>query len=413
MQSTAIIYPTPDPAVTAATIRLRKVIAFDNASRDVIDYAAGLMDADGKFQTDIISVSQAQKGVACLHFMYDNFGGQIVALPHKDGRNHQQAYEWQIFGDDLRAFARCIVGSLLLKKREALAIIDYETLPKLEKKAAREHLKSLKHIPHDPIPENIMPSDAYFGGFSDGEVMLDSHGQRSQHHTINQLHKPICDLFARRFGGNTCWSSANNIFVWSINTFAGSFLSTIAPFIVGKKAQVDLILAMKPGDGNDVHCKLRDLKSNIGFPTPKIDRHLAGHSSFVNPPKQLPMGVHPSNDKFIAILAHDKVQHNLGSFDTVAEASAMYDKYKHLVEAEKRGGPKVDLEFNARERKKNVPPPVGLVLPKGIYLTKSNTYQVRGARCGGKPVQLGTFKTLEEAMKAYQAHVDAKEAGGV
>jgi hypothetical protein len=405
------MWPIPDPAVIAQTIRESKVITFEDVSQDVVDYAAGLVDADGKVQTDIISVSQAQKGVACLHFMYDNFGGQVVALPHKDEENHQQSYEWQVFSNTRRAFARCIVNSLLLKKREAIAMIEYETLPKLAKKQARDDLKKLKHIEHDPISEEINPTDAYFAGFSDGEITLDVHGKNSQHHTISQSYRPICDAFERRFGGTIRWSiPPNSVFVWTIYTFADKFLKTIAPYIVGKKAQVDLILGMKIGQAADIHCALRELKGNIGPGlTPKIDRHLAGNGRvYVNPPKELPMGVHPShNGKFIALMKRGKEQYSLGSFDTVEAALAQYEKYKYLVEAEKRGGPKVDLAFNTVESKRNPPPPVGQVLPKGIYLTKSNTYQVRGRDGTKKPVQLGTHKTLEAAQAAYKAHVDA------
>ena len=409
------VWPIPDPKVIAETLRARRVETFDNTSQDVIDYAAGLIDADGKMQTDIISVSQAQKGVACLHFLYDNFGGQVVALSHNDNANHQQAYEWQIFSDSLRNFARRIVGSLLLKKREAIAVIDYEALPKLAKSKAREHIKSLKHIPHDPVPESVKPSDAYFGGFVDGEIKFDTHGKSSQHHTFDQSHRAICDVFERRFGGTTCWSASNNTFVWSIHTFARKFLESVAPYIVGKKAQVDLILNMKPGEAMKIHAELRKLKGNIGMETPKIDKYLAGNSrEFVNPPKQLPMGVHECKGKFQAIIKHNKKQYNLGIHDTIAAASAQYDEYKYLVEAEKRGGPKVDLNFNTRERKKNREPPEGQVLPKGIHMTKSNTYQVRGARNGGKPTQLGTYKNLvdaESALVRFRARSQATLVG--
>ena len=193
------------------------------------------------------------------------------------------------------------------------------------------------------------------------------------------------------------------------------FTSFVAPYIVGKKAQVDMILNMKPGEAMKIHAELRKLKGNIGMETPKIDKYLAGNSrEFVNPPKQLPMGVHECKGKFRAIIKHDKKQHYLGIHDTIAAASAQYEEYKYLVEAEKRGGPKVDLNFNTRERKKNREPPEGQVLPKGIYLTKSNTYQVRGPRNGGKPTQLGTYKNLvdaESALVRFRARLQAPLAG--
>ena len=413
--SGGLSWPVPDPAVVAQTVRPARVVSFDGVSQDVLDYAAGLVDADGELQIYSVAVSQAQKGVACLHFMHDHFGGRVVALPHKDGENHQQAYEWQIFGEGAPCeFARRIVGSLLLKKREALVLIEYGGLHKRAKAArdaACERIKALKHVPHDSVPESVKPTDAYFGGFVDGEGCLDTHGQTSQHHTISQSHRPICDVLERRFGGTTCWSAARRAYYWSIHTFADKFLKTIAPYVVGKRAQVHLILAMKPGEAMDVHCQLRELKGNIGRATPKIDRHLAGNGRvYVRPPKVLPMGVHNSNGgKFTAMLGHNSKSHQLGTFDTVEEALAQYEKHKVLVEASKRDGTVVDLEFNTRKRRKNPPPPAGQVLPLGIYPTAANTYQAR-YHGGGKVVQLGTHKTLELAVAARNAYLGVTSA---
>ena len=404
-------YPIPDPEVIAQTIRSKKVVLFTNLSQNIVDYAAGLIDADGEIQCDQISISQAQKGVECLHFMYDHFGGQVVALPHKDGENHQQAYEWSVFSDSLRLFAKTIVESLILKKREVIELIKYETLRKADRVASKNIIKQFKHVEHDPIPESVKPTDAYFAGFCDGEICFDCHGKTSQHHTISQSYRPICDVFERRFYGTTCWCGPpNNVFKWAIHTFADKFLKTIAPFIVGKKAQVELLLNMKPGEAADIHCKLRELKGNIGHVTTKIDRHLAGNGRvYVNPPKELPVGVHiaTTTGKYMAIIKHNLTQNCLGTYNTVEEAEAQYIKYKELVEAEKHGGPVVDLEFNTVERKKNPPPAPDLPpLPSGIYLTKSNTFQVRWRNKvkGEKVAQLGTYKTVEDAVTALEAY---------
>ena len=397
------------------TIRTRRVLpSFDGIPKEVIDYAAGLFDGDGETQIDQIAISQAQKGVTCLHFMYDHFGGQVVVLPIEDEENHQSAYEWQMFGDSMRSVLTLMKDSLLLKKREALLTINYLNMSKDEKDRARDQIKAFKKMEHDLIPETFMPSDAYFGGFSDAEIMLDVHGKTSQHHTFAQAHRHICDAFVRRFGGKIAYTKKRK-FSWSIYTFADKFLKTVAPFIVGKKAQVDMILAMKPGEAADIHCKLRELKGNIGFATTKIDRHLAGKGrKFVNPPKILPRGVHANvtetstgtTTKYLTLLKHKKVDHCLGSFDTVEEAEAQYEKYKRLVEEELRGGPDVDLTFNTREKKKVAPPPPDLVLPSNIFLTKANTFQVRGRAPKGekKPKQLGTFRTLDEAIAAKAAY---------
>lgn len=310
-----------------------------------------------------------------------------------------------MFGDAMRSFLALIHDRLLLKKREAALVIRYSHMTKEEKSEARVLIKKLKKTEHEPIPESFMPSDAYFGGFSDAEIMLDTHGKNSQHHTLSQAHRPICDLFVRRFGGKILYQEKRK-YSWTIYTFADKFLSAVAPYIVGKKAQVDMILAMKPGEAADIHCKLRELKGNIGFATTKIDRHLAGEGRvYVRPPKALPRGVHCSDKKYIALIKHQKVDYTLGIFETVEEAQAQYEKYKLLVEAEKRGGPKVDLEFNTRESKKVPPPAPDLKLPKCIYLTKANTFQVRWWSEPKKVKQLGTYRTLEEAVAAQNAYI--------
>ena len=335
--------------------------------------------------------------------MHDRFGGAIIALSHSGDENHQQAYEWHLKSYAAITFIRLIRDSLLLKKREADVYLEYHDGGKVDK-VLLERLSELKHVAHDDIPETVQPSIAYFGGFTDGEGCLDTHGKSQQHHGINQSWRPICDVFQRRFGGTICWSGPpNNVFKWSIHTFAADFLRDVAPYIVGKKAQVDLILNMKPGEAMDVHCKLRELKGNIGHATPKIDKWLAGERpEYTYEPKKLPRGVHEWNGKYKVMLRRDKVEYNLGSFATVEEAEAQYKKYKKMVDAEKRGGPKVDLEFNTRKNRllKLPPPPADFVRPKGVYVTKFNTYQVR-YHGGGKKVQLGTYKTVEEAQKAY------------
>ena len=80
---------------------------------------------------------------------------------------------------------------------------------------------------------------------------------------------------------------------------------------------------------------------------------------------------------------------------------------QNVIEEEKHGGPVVDLEFNTVERKKNPPPAPDLPpLPSGIYLTKSNTFQVRWRNKvkGEKVAQLGTYKTVEDAVTALEAY---------
>ena len=103
------------------------------------------------------------------------------------------------------------------------------------------------------------------------------------------------------------------------------------------------------------------------------------------------------NGKFAAIIAHEHKTYRLGNFDTMEGAYEQYMKYKTLLNAEKNGGAKVDLTFNARDKKKNPPPPIDEVLPENIILTKNNTYQI----IHNKKRIVGTFKTAEQASAAY------------
>ena len=399
--------------IVNATVRPLVDVDFSRAPREIIDYAAGLLDADGCIQVKSVSISQSQRGVACLHFIYDNFGGEIETLCHTGNANHQQAYEWRLRGPRALQFAVIVVDSLLLKKREAICFIEYKKTDTGARDILADRMRNMKHIEHDVVPADVKPTLAYFGGFMDGEGCFDTHGKSSQHHTTSQSWRPICDVFERRFGGTTSWSKEpNNVFKWTIHTFADEFVRSLAPFIVGKKEQIKLIMEMKPGEAMDVHCKLRELKGNIGHATPKIDAHLAGEGqTFVYGPKDLPRGVHPWNGKFIAKLRRNGTEFNLGSFETIELADAQYKKYKKLVEAEKRGGQKVDLSFNTRENRLMKLPPVdkSVVLPRGIYVTKFNSFQVRyhpGDK--RKPVQLGTHMTLELAKKAYADYAKSR-----
>lgn len=402
----------PDADTIAATVRAQvDRRGFAALPKDTLDYAAGLFDADGSVAPYTMSISQAQRGVACLHFVYDHFGGCIDPLQHDGKEEHQQAYEWRISGKAALEFAEAVIGALLLKKREVAAFIEYQrSSVREERDELAERMHILKHVEHDAIPASVTPSDAYFGGFTDGEGCFDTHGKSCQHHSITQSWRAICDVYERRWGGKIGWSKRKKAFTWTIHVFADEFLRAVAPYIVGKKAQVDLILAMKPGEAMDVHCKLRELKGNYTRATPKIDAYLAGDGpTFKFPAKQLPRGVHANADgKFTVMLRHKKVEYNLGTFATVEEAATQYRKYKGLVEAEKRGGPAVDLAFNTREQRllKLEPPPPGTVLPKGIYLTPFNTYQTRyHPGRGRKPVQLGTHRTLQAAIDAQARYV--------
>jgi len=288
-----------------------------------------------------------------------------------------------------------------------------------------KRLKELRNTAHDPIPDDVMPSVAYFAGFADGEITFDANGKNYQHHNITQKYRPILDLFQKRWGGRVNVSkktdTRNESYYWDIYTLADKFLEQIAPFIVGKREQVDLIQTMKPGEGQLVHAKLRDLKGNYTAPTVKIDNINNGNARVYKlPPKQLPRGVHriKSSGKYHALLRHDKVQYTLGSFDTAEDAKAKYDEVCEAVQKWKHGGPPVDLSVYTQKYKdqfKPKPPPPDTVLPLGVYLTAANTYQARyHIKVFDKKVhQLGTYRTIEEAVNARRAFEEKLREAGI
>ena len=387
----------------------------DCVSDDVMDYTAGLFDADGHIHSSTqVSICQSERGIKALHFVYEHFGGKIV-VQVKANELHQAAYNWILNGQPCMQFAHILKDRLILKKREMILLLEYFDAPIRSKSKIMKRIKELRHSPHDPIPEDVMPSNAYFAGFSDGEITLDANGKSYQHHNITQKYRPILDLFQKRWGGRVNVSkkseTRNESYYWDIYTFADKFLTSIAPYIVGKREQVELIINMKPGEGQLVHAKLHDMKGNVTVPTPKIDRINRGEGRVYKlPPKTLPRGVHliESSGKYRAMLRYEKQQYTLGMFDTAESAKAKYDEVCEAVLRWKCGGPPVDLAAYTKpvkDQSKPKPPPPGTILPKGVYLTAANTYQARyHINAFDKKIhQLGTYRTIEEAVNARRA----------
>lgn len=379
---------------------------FTHVSQDAIDYAAGLIDADGNV-SDVatrISITQSLRGIDCLYFMYDTFGGRIDL--HKEGNEqHQTSFTWVIAVPTYsNAFCKRIVDSLLLKKREVeLLLTYYESDDNFVRLGCKKMIREYHNTPHDDIPVHIKPSNAYFGGFMDGEGCLNAKGKNIQHHSFDQRHRPICDLFERNWFGKVSHIKPKDTYRWEIHTMAGTFLAAIAPYMVGKKKQVELIMNMQPGEGDMIHAKLRELKGNCTAPTPRIDAYNSGNAIvYKQPVKKLPKGVYLSSEnRYMVKIRHKNKEHCLGTFDTIDEAAEQYNTYKRKVEEEKRNGPVVDLSFNTIESKKTPPPANGIKLPQGVYVTKSHRFQTR-FRHGGMTHQLGTHLTVELATEAIE-----------
>ena len=393
---------------------LRSITPYGNISKDIIDYAAGFMDTDGSYATNnvknlttismYVKIGQAERGIAALHFMYDNFGGTI-SLQKKASGNHQTAYDWILLNSDAMQFINLIVQSATLKKREALALQEFplantheipilarntntgetEEIENLKIAAARfrknlafknqsiiefddwilkkklneddiktirdkrteihDKLKEFKKTPHDDISDTFVPSFAYIAGICDGEACLQVHGKSGVHIQITQKYTPILNMMKRIYGGSVHFRKGNDTWGWEIYSLATELLKSIAPFMVGKKKQVDLILNMKQGEAPQVHLKLRELKGNCGA-TPRIEAIRDGEPQYTTDVKKLPKGVFPlghSETRFLAQIQYKRNVYRLGAYDDPDEAHERYIKYKRAIELEKRGGPAVDF----------------------------------------------------------------------
>lgn len=296
--------------------------------------------------------------------------------------------------------------------RKALSSQDVIDI-KNTRQIIRNGLMEYHNKVHDEIPKEFRPSLAYTAGIVDGDGCLDVHGKNSQHHTVKQKDRPLLEMLQREYGGTIWRSNHGTAWSWSIYDCDQSdrLLANIEPFIIGKKAQAQMILNMKPGEAPQVHAALRDLKGNFTAPTPMIDKINAGEdvNNFKLPPAAHPVGVYqlPSG-RWRTMLTIDQVHYTMGVFDTVEEA----DEYRRerLAYARKqiREGNKEKLieewqqYLKENSKKKYVLPPAEKTNELHIYPTKSNTYQVKhclSRRC------FGTYDTLAAAKEVRDREI--------
>lgn len=100
----------------------------------------------------------------------------------------------------------------------------------------------------------------------------------------------------------------------------------------GKKKQVDLILNMKPGEGEKVHAELRELKGKGNPKTARIDRYHAGKAIRYTT-KDLPRGVFKDGRQLRVQLQYKKQVYHLGrfEFDEVKDAEECYLQVKRNI----------------------------------------------------------------------------------
>lgn len=268
---------------------------------------------------------------------------------------------------------------------------------KAQREAIGEKLKQFHHSPHDSLEHIKELPDAYVAGIMDGDGCYDVHGKNSQHHSLTARCRELPDLFQRCFNGTVgAGNKECTKYVWTIHSRQGAdeFLERIAPFVVGKKKQVELILNMEKGGADRVHRELSLLKG-ANMPVTKQPK------VYKNPPKELPTGVHPNGAKYIAMLRHNNHQYSLGTFATVEKATEAYKKYNDIRNKEITDGIKA---FDwASLLAKNRPQEPDTFDPskraKYVYHTASRTYQVKILN-KGRNYSCGTFKIFEDALEA-------------
>lgn len=396
---------------TDVDVHLRPLVVreLSNIADDVLQYTAGFVDAEGCFKIiknkEVVSIqftiSQSLKGVDALHFIYDHFGGSLLLQLEGDEKN-QRAYQLNYNGNDAVGFAKVMLPYLIVKKREALKIIEFpnndtrvipiiatnkstnevkrfetlkhtseffqkhlqfqkrqvivvgdweirksltpEDITNIEKKRLQlfDELKDMKTTPYDAVSENVTPSDIYLAGYSDGDCTFDTHGKSGQSHAMTQKNNTMCEIFKRIFGG-TIHFSKKKCYVWEIYTGADDFLARISPYVIGKKKQVDMIMAMKPGEALKVHAQLSLLKGKGKRATPLIDQYNAGNAQQFTPVRDLPKGVFKEHNKYRSQIQFDKKIYHLGKFDEIEQAEELYKKVKREITRAKSNGHVMDM----------------------------------------------------------------------
>lgn len=419
-----------------------------------------------------VKVDQAEKGINMLYLLYEHFGGLIQQQMEATDK-HQASFTWILFGEYAANFCKAMQTRLLLKKKQADAASlfpsdnikvvpviatnkktnekrtydntkmcaevlgininyygkdsvvkgDWEIFKSLtaqqvqEIKDARseikETLRELKKQPHDDIPSNFKPSNAYIAGLMDGDGCFDTFGKNGQKHGLKQKWRPVCDMLCRIYGGSV-YKTLKDTYNWDVHTFAPQLIKDVAPYIVGKRKQVDLIIAMKPGEGAAVHAMLHDLKGKAQTRDPQSLTRIQKEKGRANVSdtdsaksvKTLPKGVYEmkskSGSKYKAVINMNKKMTTIGVFATAAEAESAYIAAKRKILEAKQAGKTLTYADLAMEKEEPNPPvsdEVRASLPSGIYITKANTFQVRSCR-DNQIVQLGTHKTLDDAIKA-------------
>jgi hypothetical protein len=128
------------------------------------------------------------------------------------------------------------------------------------RKVLENELVALKRVEHHSISEKL--SKPFMAGFVDGDGCLRVWGSKAQVHSVSQKYVSICDALQRQYGGTVCFNKEKQLYAWYVNKNAQMFLEDVAPFLIEKRKQAELILGMKAGEAKSVAAALSLLKGN-------------------------------------------------------------------------------------------------------------------------------------------------------
>lgn len=295
-------------------------------SEDQRWWIGGQVDADGCVRVcpvngPMVRVGKAEKGWSCLEWLQTTLGGAIYKGTRETER-HQAQREWCIRGQAALDFCSVIKSYSYLKRPQMEKTMEFplyggaisqltpvlrtsscgeETLYASIKQAAKcnrigEHimfqlletgsgrnavwktlenpitadyvkakrqelesvLKEMKKTEHTKISGLLQPP--YAAGFADGEACFDIGSIQ-----VGQKYRAICDALQLQYGGRVRKRKDKDAYNWEVyGNKARNCLQDIAPHLIEKREQANLILNLQAGCRAQVKASLRLLKGNQG-----------------------------------------------------------------------------------------------------------------------------------------------------
>lgn len=295
----------------------------DTLPSHVLDYAAGNMDGDGciivgQHQCLTVALDKAQKSMNVLEFFKDNFGGNIYNKRTATEKS-QSLHDWRLNGPKAFELINALKDRSYIKREQFQVAATFDMSYKLKIVAVKgdevaefltetacmktlgisvkhvrrlygtsetckgwsltkvyqdkaavsaqrtgvdNELRRLKQVAHPPI--TVQLPFAYCAGLFDAEGCVSIYNRSSWKIEVSQGYPEILFALKRQFGGSVFVSQKTaRRCNWQLYSGAGRhFLQGILPFLIEKKRQVELVLNMDPGSGEEVKKLLRELKGN-------------------------------------------------------------------------------------------------------------------------------------------------------